>query len=397
MWQGVGFPAPNLPITTGTGANFGFGLFLPNSGPLTVPTESGNAAVQIPNNGYAEPTLVTIIQRVDNPFDDDPANPLVVAPFFEIVASNASNRPYLINGLRAIVAICVDDELFPGILSLGNPAIAHIAVQNVDNPVGEPGGFEILDPASTAGLEGFVCNEVIGFNSLFDGGLKGFASAAPGYLRRVATSLVLPTIAEAAASATVGKTGLGGLARSLSPFGVTDRTVVIDYGATGYRYLPSAQFEENTEGGIDSTDFHGTAYDDSGWNTGGAPFGSGPVAPNNCPIQTSNPQQTFWPSAPNSESPSDMLVRKQFFFPATGFVSATISIAIDNDVQVYVNGTEISDGLLVHEGCAEQNSVTFVADGEVLNTGSNLLAIRARDRGGESYLDVKVTLNPESE
>jgi hypothetical protein len=178
---------------------------------------------------------------------------------------------------------------------------------------------------------------------------------------------------------------------------VTDRTVVIDYGATGYRYLPSAQFEENTEGGIDSTDFHGTAYDDSGWNTGGAPFGSGPVAPNNCPIQTSNPQQTFWPSAPNSESPSDMLVRKQFFFPATGFVSATISIAIDNDVQVYVNGTEISDGLLVHEGCAEQNSVTFVADGEVLNTGSNLLAIRARDRGGESYLDVKVTLNPESE
>ncbi len=214
MWQGV---------FGGAGTNAGSGLYTGEE--LTVPTANGNGAVRVPAGGYGdEPTSITILQRSsdDNPFDDDPGNPPVFSPFFEIIASNAINRPYLVNGLRATVAICVDDEVDPGILGLDEPAIAHIAVENVDDPENEPGGFEILDFAPTGDIEGFVC-EFEEFNSLFDGGLKGFASAAPRYLRETAASLFLPAEARAAAAAAVGKTGLGGLARSLSPFGVTER------------------------------------------------------------------------------------------------------------------------------------------------------------------------------
>ncbi|MBA3554920.1 MAG: hypothetical protein H0W29_09220 [Gemmatimonadales bacterium] len=216
MWQGVGLQAPNIPVFPGTGTDFGFGLFTPGQ-ELLVQTGSQNGAVRIPSNGFTETTLITIVQRATdpNPFEGTAEN--VFPPFYEIVASNASNTHYLANGTSAIVGFCVDDELFPAILSMADPAIAHIAVPEGTNP----GGFEILDDASTAGL-GLDCPTPEGFGSLFDGGLKGFASTAPRLLRTAAASLFLPTRAEAAASA-LGKTGLGGLARSLSPFGVVDR------------------------------------------------------------------------------------------------------------------------------------------------------------------------------
>ena len=51
--------------------------------------------------------------------------------------------------------------------------------------------------------------------------MRSFASKAPEYLGSVITSVLLPNTLEAAVA--VGKTGLGGLARSLSPFGVVDR------------------------------------------------------------------------------------------------------------------------------------------------------------------------------
>ena len=105
---------------------------------------------------------------------------------------------------------------------LNEPAIAHIAV--AEGP--HPGGFEVLDEASDAqytalGLncEQFVPSEI---GSLFEGGLKGFASAAPRvaarYARAAAAAVFLPLRLEAA----VAKRGLGGLPTSLSPFGVTD-------------------------------------------------------------------------------------------------------------------------------------------------------------------------------
>ena len=77
-----------------------------------------------------------------------------------------------------------------------------------------------------------------------------------------------------------------------------------------------------------------------------------------------------------------------------------MGIAVDNDVEVFVNGTAVtptSNGtpvFVVHEGCAQQDAPGLVFDVplSVLKVGGqNLLAIRARDRGGESYIDARLS------
>ena len=102
---------------------------------------------------------------------------------------------------------------------------------------------------------------------------------------------------------------------------------------------------------------------------------------------------TSWGIGTASE-PTYVLVRKDFYVPA-GTTSATIQILVDNDVQVFLNGTDVSDGLRTHEGCANDSPVApFVVNAPTLVAGVNKLAIIAKDRGGQSYFDVKVTLAP---
>ena len=92
-------------------------------------------------------------------------------------------------------------------------------------------------------------------------------------------------------------------------------------------------------------------------------------------------------------NPSYVLVRKDFFVPA-GTTSATIQVLVDNDVQVFLNGADVSGGLVTHEGCANASPVApfVVAAPTLLVSGVNKLAVIAKDRGGQSYFDVKVTL-----
>jgi hypothetical protein len=218
MWQGVGFPAPTPPITPGTGANFGFGFFTPGT-PLLVKTGAGgpaDGAVFLPGNAFSEQTLVTILQRPNtpNPFSESGFD--VFPPFYEIIASNASNNHYLNAGALAVVGFCVDDVATP-IFDFDDPRIAHIAVTDGSHA----GGFEVLDPASTGQYDalGLDCEQYLPpVGSLLDGGFRRLATRAPQYLQAAVASLLLPSRLEAA----VGKTGLGGLASSLSPFGVTD-------------------------------------------------------------------------------------------------------------------------------------------------------------------------------
>jgi hypothetical protein len=187
---------------------------------LLVKTGSSNGAVRIPANGFNQTTLISIVLRppTPNPFAGEEED--VFPPFYEIVASNAAGTHNLTNGAFAIVGFCVDDAINPEILDLNDPAIAHIAVN--EPPLG---GFEILDnaPAGDYNLLGLDCEQFSPpIGSLFDGGLRSFASKAPQYLSNALASVFLPAKVEAAVA--VGKTGLGGLARSLSPFGVVDRS-----------------------------------------------------------------------------------------------------------------------------------------------------------------------------
>jgi hypothetical protein len=150
-----------------------------------------------------------------------------------------------------------------------------------------------------------------------------------------------------------------------------------DFGATGYSYFLTTDVGSAPEG------WQTTSFP-AGWATGGAPFGTLTYcadAPYNLP-----PVVTQW----GIGDPSYVLVRKDFYVPA-GTTTVTIQVLVDNDVQVFMNGTSVSDGLVTHENCANVNPVSPIV-ATVTPGAVNKLAIIAKDRGGQSYLDLKVTL-----
>ena len=217
MFVAVGYDAPNLPIGPGTGtAGFGVGFFTPGQDLLVQtgpPGGPADGAVFIPGTGFSVPTIVTMVLRSDNPFRE--SDPDVFPPFYEITASNTNPTPELNDGEVAVVGFCVEDALegFPT-----DPVIAHIQFNGVFERLPDADDEQYLE----LGLDCSRFGSEISDASLFKGGLRGFAYAAPRVLLGAVEAIFLPTKAEAVA---VAKTGLGGLARNLSPFGVTDRLV----------------------------------------------------------------------------------------------------------------------------------------------------------------------------
>ncbi len=163
-----------------------------------------------------------------------------------------------------------------------------------------------------------------------------------------------------------------------------------DWGAAGYSYLLTSE-------GAGPTDFHLPSFDDATWSVGNAPFYGGPFPYSNCTLYNATDRSvaTVWPIGTTAAGgASDLLVRKQFSMSAAGQVS--IQVAIDNDVQVFLNGVDVSGGMKKHEGCATRpalnNDFTFLGS---VQAGENVIAIRARDRGVISYLDIRVALVPQ--
>jgi hypothetical protein len=117
-------------------------------------------------------------------------------------------------------------------------------------------------------------------------------------------------------------------------------------------------------------------FDDSAWPVGNGAFASGGA----CTIQQT--QHTEWPI--NTE----IVIRRTFTVP-TGTTVVHIAGTVDNDITIYLNGNLITDWI-VHEGCPQPDDVSFIAPPGTYHTGVNLLAIRARDRGAESFLDYRV-------
>jgi RHS repeat-associated protein len=149
---------------------------------------------------------------------------------------------------------------------------------------------------------------------------------------------------------------------------------VIPYLAAGYQY----RVVEYDAG----SGFEQPGFDASKFSTGNAGFGS-PAG--RCSLNNPDDVKTKWPLF------TDILVRKEFELPV-GIRELQVSIVVDNDVQVYVNGQEMSAGLAIHEDCPSRSqAMPFVAPASVLKAGKNLLAVRARDRGDLSYLDIKAT------
>jgi hypothetical protein len=148
-------------------------------------------------------------------------------------------------------------------------------------------------------------------------------------------------------------------------------TVVVPYGSAGYRY---SVVGFGAGAGFEKQDF-----DDSNWKSGGAPFGT---KSGFCPIYET--VRTTWPVS------TDLLLRKLFTLPA-GAQAVKVAVAIDNDIQVFVNGVDISFGLEMTDGCAEKDQLLFpIPTSLLVFGGQNQIAVRAHDRGNISFCDLEI-------
>jgi hypothetical protein len=171
-----------------------------------------------------------------------------------------------------------------------------------------------------------------------------------------------------------------------SPSSVTftaAQPVPTDFGSGGWSYKQIGNSDP-----IPSATVTPSAAD--GWAVGPAPFGSSESV---CSLGTPG---TLW------SLNTTMLLRRDVFIPANT-TSATIDVRIDNDVQVFVNGFDVSGGLVQHENCADiqpPGPFTVSASAGPASANAPLVAgqvnkifIRGVDRGVQSFLDVKMTLN----
>lgn len=188
-----------------------------------------------------------------------------------------------------------------------------------------------------------------------------------------------------------------------------DPTAGITFTATGGDVVPygsSYSFLDGVQGHDDG--FQASSFDVSSWSTGNGPFGSATTA---CPLnhETGFTMNTGWTIG------NDLTLRKNFPLPSWWTAPLTVSAAIDNDIQVFVNGNPLTvynnqplyafsgddannygfnseTNFVTHEGCATKGSLTFSIPASFLTLGGqNTLAIRARDRGSINYVDVKIT------
>jgi hypothetical protein len=157
---------------------------------------------------------------------------------------------------------------------------------------------------------------------------------------------------------------------------VTAAGDLVSYQASGWRYQQ-----------VDPSDpliatFYATSFDDSGWSTAQGAFGNFgelDAPPPFC--EAVYTVHTQW------DLSTDVLLRR--YFVASPTLPVTIYLSIDNDATIYVNGIQLLD--VVHEHCPlpDDFQVT-VPQAYLAPSGSNLLAIRAHDRGFFSFVDARV-------
>ena len=171
----------------------------------------------------------------------------------------------------------------------------------------------------------------------------------------------------------VARIALGfAVALALAPAAHAATLTPVGFGAPGYvvKAVPA--------NGIPGFQAPGFATDAT-WTSGTAPFGK----------LTYCADSGLAPPTTNAGwGVGDLLLRKTFTAPA-GAGAGTVQIRVDNDVWVYLNGTLV--GSAVHEGCADVNPpAPFAFAAGTLRAGDNVLAVRARDRSDQRYIDARV-------
>ena len=133
-----------------------------------------------------------------------------------------------------------------------------------------------------------------------------------------------------------------GILASVLP-GSAREVPIVPYLSPGYRYLVVSQ-------GGGPAGFEQPTFNDSSWSIGNAAFGLfGCGSVFGCPLDST--AQTCWPLD------TDILLRKTFVLPPTA-TNVEVAVAIDNDIQVFINGLDIS-GFQQSGGCAFRNQFIF--------------------------------------
>ena len=333
----------------------------------TVVTGTQLAGTSIPSGAFTGNVVVTINK------DPNQDNPLPTAfgqfgSFYDLQTFPAVP----VTGQPVIVGVCIDDTQFEGGIPPATLRLAHTS--HVD-----PTTIEILPLAPVPFL---ICPPEFGMR----GGVMPLLANAGRTIAGDLLWVMMGAPKDLSASSSrrlMNPGGLGGKTSSFSPFGgvVFDSTLV-PYGATGYRYL--VVDSTTSGGGFEQPTFNDTTAE---FSDGNAAFGSG----GGCSLQST--VHTNWPID------TDILLRKTFVVPG-GVGSVKIKVAIDNDIQVFVNGTDVTatagtanlvNGFQRHENCATLDSFIFVVPDNLIHTGTNLVTLRARDRGVESLVDMSVS------
>jgi len=154
----------------------------------------------------------------------------------------------------------------------------------------------------------------------------------------------------------------------------------VPYSSPGWSILPT------TPGGVSG--FAAPNFSETGWATGQAtPFG---LLAGACLAFFPNP-----PSTGGWTENNDLLLRRRFDVPR-GVGSGEVTVRIDNDVEVFLNGGTL--GTDTTENCVGSSGhvdpvfkfVRGTGEGQI-HDGTNVLAVRAKDRGVQRYIDVQLT------
>jgi hypothetical protein len=119
-----------------------------------------------------------------------------------------------------------------------------------------------------------------------------------------------------------------------------------------------------------SENWTGPGFNDSGWNTGLAPFGN--ALPG---------VRTEWKT-------SDIWVRRNFDYDGRSLTQAALVIFHDEDTEVYVNGQKVWSG----KGFLTAYGMYSITDAlkQALKKGANSLAVHTRQTGGGQFLDLAI-------
>jgi hypothetical protein len=152
----------------------------------------------------------------------------------------------------------------------------------------------------------------------------------------------------------------------------------VPYSSPGWSILPAAA------GGVPG--FEAPGFPETGWTRSqSTPFGA---LADCATAELPNP-----PSTGGWTDGGDLLLRRTFTVPR-GVGGGEIRVRIDNDVQSFLNGGSL--GTRTTENCVgsrpeEVFSFERGTGPGQLHDGTNVLAVRAEDRGVQRYIDVQLT------